>query len=152
MVKLIIVGVWGALISVITFVALSQSQIFADGSGLEATAPKIVSISTGIMRVPIMADQMPSGYVLLDLDVEYDRQPLADMAGKFQSIAIDEAFRAVYENMSIDYKNAKKTDLSGLLKIIGERLNKRLSSGAVKELRIKEFMFVPPRNAPKRQL
>lgn len=145
MVKLILIGVWGALVSVGSFVALSQLKIFFPDSTAETSAPKIELLSTGMLRVPIMAGDAPSGYVLINLDVDYDAHAVASMMSKFQSIAVDEAFRTIYENMSIDFKTAKKTDLTGLLTTIGDRLNQRVGAGTVKELRIKEFMFVAPR-------
>ena len=147
--KLILFGIWAVLVSVGTFMGLSHFNLFAATSSAETSAPKIESMSTGLMRVPIMAGEVPKGYVLLDLEIDYDSQPIASIAGKFQGIAVDEAFRAVYESVSVDFNVAKKTDLSALLTTIGENLNKRVGLGTVKEVRIKEFMFVPPRSGQK---
>ena len=79
--------------------------------------------------------------MLVNLDIDYDADVVASMISKFQSIAVDEAFRTIFEKMSIDFKTAKKTDLSELLTTIKEQLNTRVGAGAVTELRIKEFMF-----------
>ncbi len=135
--------------SVGTFMGLSHFNVFAATPSAETSGPKMETASTGLMRVPIMAGELPRGYVLLDLEIDYDSQPIASIQSKFHGIAVDEAFRAVYESVSVDFKVAKKTDLSALLTTIGERLNKRVGSGTVKEVRIKEFMFVPPRSGQK---
>jgi hypothetical protein len=152
MINLILVGVWGAVVSAISFAVLSQFNMFSPDSSGQVSAPKIEFLSTGMLRVPIMAGDVPSGYVLVNLDIDYDAHIVASMINKFQSIAVDEAFRTIFENMSIDFKTAKKTDLSELLTTIKEQLNTRVGAGAVTELRIKEFMFVPPRSAEKRRL
>ncbi|MBY0226805.1 MAG: hypothetical protein K2Q28_13450 [Hyphomicrobium sp.] len=152
MINLILVGVWGALISVISFVGLSHINMFSPDPSGQVSAPKIEFLSTGMLRVPIMAGDAPTGYVLINLDIDYDAHVVASMISKFKSIAVDEAFRTIFETMSVDFKTAKKTDLSELLTTIKDQLNTRVGTGAVTELRIKEFMFVPPRSAQKRQL
>lgn len=152
MINLILVGTWGAVVSAISFVVLSQFNMFSLDTAGHVSAPKMEFLSTGMLRVPIMAGDAPSGYVLINLDIDYDAQVVANMSSKFQSIAVDEAFRTVFETMAIDFKSAKKTDLSGLLTTIKDQLNTRVGAGAVTELRIKEFMFVPPRGAQKQRL
>jgi hypothetical protein len=152
MINLILVGGWGAVVSAVSFLVLSQLNMFSPDTTGQVSAPKIELLSTGMLRVPIMAGDVPSGYVLVNLDIEYDAHAVASVISKLQSVAVDEAIRTIFEDMSIDFKTAKKTDLSGLLLTMRDRLNTRLGAGAVSELRIKEFMFVPPRSAPKRRL
>jgi hypothetical protein len=147
MLKLLGVGIWSVLVTLATFFALDQMHIFDQQVVEVENKPKIETATTNMMRVPIMTAEKPAGFALLDLSIDYDATILGAAAPKFQSIAIDEAFRAVYDSVGIDYKSAKKTDLTGLLREIGERLNKRLGEGVVTEIRVKEFMFVPPRTA-----
>jgi hypothetical protein len=146
MVKLIAVGVWGVLVSFGSFFALSHFGVFA-GNAEKDPKSTIASISTNVMRVPIMAGQMPKGYALVDLDIDFDADLAHEITGKLPSLAVDEAFRAIYDSVSIDFAKANKTDLSALLASIGDRLNTRVGASIVKEIRIKEFMFVPPRSA-----
>ncbi len=147
MLKLLGIGVWSALVTLAAFFAVEHFQLFnAHPVELEKT-PKIETATTNMLRVPIMTGEKAAGFALLDLSIDYDAAILGAASAKFQSIAIDEAFRAVYDSVGIDFKSAKKTDLTGLLRDIGERLNKRLGEGVVTEIRVKEFMFVPPRKA-----
>ncbi len=145
MLKLLSVGLWSILVLVGTYFGANHFKLFSAETSASAKEPKIETITTSTMRVPIMSEDKAVGYALLDLSIDYDAALLGAASDKFKDVAVDETFRAVYEAVGIDFKRARKTDLTGLLKEIGERLNKRLGDGTVKEIRVKEFMFVPPR-------
>jgi hypothetical protein len=128
-----------------SFLGADHFQIFHPESAEAEKQPRIETVMTGTMRVPIMSDNKAIGYAVLDLSIDYDAASLGAGADNFKDVAVDETFRTVYEAVGVDFKKAKKTDLTGLLKELGERLNRRLGENLVREVRVKEFMFVPPR-------
>jgi hypothetical protein len=146
MVKLVVIGLWGILVTAGSLFAMSRFDVFG-GSTQHEPKSTITTISTNVMRVPIMAGEKPKGYALVNLDIDFDAEAAREVIGKLPSLAVDEAFRAVYDSVAIDFEKAEKTDLSALLAAIGERLNKRVGVSIVKEIRIKEFMYVPPRTS-----
>jgi len=147
MLKLILIGVWSVVVTAGTYAAVTGLGLLDFLAAREEVASRIETRATNVMRVPIMAEEKPAGYVLLDLGIDYDAAATASLSGKVADIAVDESFRAVYESVAVDFRQAKKTDLTALLKDIGDRLNRRIGEGAVKEIRVKEFMFVPPRKS-----
>lgn len=146
MVKSIALGVWAVLVSFVTLFGLTHFEVFSAKVGDEQASAVIETFATSVMRVPIMTSEKPIGYVLLNLDIDFDRHSARAIVDKLPSIAVDEVFRSVYESVAIDFSKAKKTDLAGLLRLIGERLNTRVGEGTIKEIRVREFMFVPPRS------
>ena len=145
MIRILAAGLWGVLVaSGVNFLAIKM-ELFSPAHSSNPEAPKVETVITGIMRVPIMANETPSGYVLLDLSIDYDATTASAFASKMKSIAIDEAFRAVYEKSAADFRDARKSDLSALLNEIGQRIDKRIGTSAIKDVRINEFMFAPPR-------
>ena len=145
MIRMLAAGLWGVLVaSGANFLAVKM-ELFSPTHSSNPDAPKVETVVTGIMRVPIMANETPSGYVLLDLSIDYDANTASAFASKIKSIAVDEAFRTVYEKSAADFRDAKKSDLSALLSEIGQRIDKRIADGTIKDVRINEFMFAPPR-------
>ena len=147
MIRMLAVGLWGVLVATIANFFAVRMDIFSPGHPAAPGVPRIETIATSIMRVPIMANEVPDGYVLIDLSIDYDATAVAAVSGKMKSIAVDEAFRVVYEKAAADFRNARKADLDALLKDIGERIDRRIGSGVVKDVRINEFMFAPPRRS-----
>lgn len=147
MIKLILMGLWGALLTAAGFLLTDNYKLFESAATHAESQVKLDTVTTNVMRVPIMANEKPSGYVLLDLAIDYDAVAAAAFASKMKSIAVDEAFRAVYESVSVDFRHAKKTDLTALLKEVGTRLNTRLGKDIVKEVRVNEFLFAPSRSS-----
>jgi len=145
MIRMLAAGLWGVLVaSGANFLAVKM-ELFSPTHSSNTDAPKVETVVTGIMRVPIMANETPSGYVLLDLSIDYDANTASAFASKMKSIAVDEAFRTVYEKSAADFRDARKSDLSALLSEIGQRIDKRIGSSTIKDVRINEFMFAPPR-------
>lgn len=145
MIRMLAAGLWGVLVaSGANFLAVKMELVSPTHSS-NPDAPKVETVVTGIMRVPIMANETPSGYVLLDLSIDYDANTASAFASKMKSIAVDEAFRTVYEKSAADFRDARKSDLSALLSEIGQRIGKRIGSSTIKDVRINEFMFAPPR-------
>ncbi|MDX2308851.1 MAG: hypothetical protein NW216_11480 [Hyphomicrobium sp.] len=147
MLKLAGLGVWGIAMTVGGYVIVKELDRIGSGSvnAADHTAPE--TIVTDVMRVPIMAGAMPAGYVLLDLSIDVDGKTAAGFAGKLKSIAVDEAFRTVYETASIDFRKAQKSDLTSMLDEIGKRIDARVGAGGVEDIRINEFMYAPPRHS-----
>ena len=145
MLKVVGVGLLSIFLVIATFVGADHFQIFHAEIANSEKEPIIETVMTGTMRVPIMSDDRAIGYAVLDLSIDFDAASLGAGADKFKDIAVDETFRTVYEAVGVDFKKAKKTDLTGLLKELGEKLNGRLGENVVREVRVKEFMFVPPR-------
>ncbi|MEZ5899407.1 MAG: hypothetical protein R3D51_07920 [Hyphomicrobiaceae bacterium] len=147
MMKMLAAGLWGVAVATATGVVSDRLGLFLPPQSSGATVEQTETIVTGIMRVPIMANENPAGYVLLDLSIDYDVGATEALAGKMKSIAIDESFRAVYEKSAADFRDARKSDLNGLLKEIGHRIDGRIAIHAIKDVRINEFMFAPPRKS-----
>jgi len=147
MIRTLAAGLWGVVVATATGLVSDRFGLFSAPQSSGAAVEKTETIVTGIMRVPIMANENPAGYVLLDLSIDYDAGATQAFAGKMKSIAIDESFRAVYEKAAADFRDARKSDLNGLLKEISDRIDGRIAIHAIKDVRINEFMFAPPRKS-----
>lgn len=143
MIRYIIVGVWGVLVTCATVFAANHFGLVGKlTSHGEAPKAKIESMHINPMRVPIMAEGKVGGYVLLALSVAFDSAKGKEVDRKLADVVTDEAFREVYEAIGIDFAKSSKTDLTGLLARIGSRADARLGGGIISEVLVREFSYV----------
>ena len=82
MIRTLAAGLWGVVVATATGLVSDRFGLFLPPQSSGATADKTETIVTGIMRVPIMANENPAGYVLLDLSIDYDAGATQAFAGK----------------------------------------------------------------------
>jgi hypothetical protein len=143
MVKLIFVGVWACLITLASSYAASAWKASQEKAATAALAiPNVEYKKTKEFTVPKVADGAIQGYVIAELSYSLDPAAPKELAGPLETILLDEAFRYIYADDSIDFNNMKKYDLQKMTKTLAQNVNVRLNGSVVKDVTIQEFNYM----------
>jgi hypothetical protein len=141
--KLLLGGVWVCAVT-------SASVYFASWNAGGASAPTEEAYLKGIdyvktrqITVPRIADGKIQGYVIARFVFTVDAMAVRQLAVPPEVFVVDEAFRAIYADDKLDFEDLQKVDLSGLTRMITERVNERVQPSLVEETLIEQFDYVP---------
>jgi hypothetical protein len=146
-VQTLLIGLWICFVSLAStyagaYLKTHPFAVFSKGShGLEIRRVKPIT-------VPIISGGTLKGYVSAEFSFLKDDLHKREGALDPESYFMDEAFRLIYSDNTIDFNNIEKFDLAGLTKKITERVNERLGRAVVKETLVKSFAFVPREDVP----
>ncbi|MFE1602424.1 hypothetical protein [Methylobacterium sp. ID0610] len=141
--RVIVTGVW---ICVITL--LSCYGVVTWGAGLFARKeePYFEGLQYQKLRainVPIIAEGALQGYVVTTMVFTADAKLLHTLAVPPSSFVIDEAFRQIYGDASLDFRRVAKYNINKRLTEIRNKVNERLGAEVVKDVLVEDFNFVP---------
>lgn len=150
MIKIIVAGVWALV------VALGASFLAVSWQGGAATPPAqaakandkgghgggLETVRTRMISVPVIRSGGVQGYVMAQFTFSGEAKALKYLPVKADVVVIDEAFKAIYSEDSIDFRNLKKQDLPDLGKRITEAANKRFGSHIIADIFVQELNYV----------
>jgi len=154
MIKLLVVGIWvcavtlGSIYVAATWrssPAQQPAQEHHDSGGVDHLKARVIS-------VPIIAESAVQGYVVAQFVFALDSKLAKSLPIKPEPLLLDEAFRTVYADESIDFRRFRRQDLTALSKKILVGANKRLGSQVVRDVLIQELNYVPKEEARGRAL
>lgn len=144
MIKMLIAGVWVCVVTLASaYAAVSwymPRPAEADGQKSHANTD---AVRSRMISVPVIADGALQGYVVAQFVFNVDGKVMKAMALKPDLFLVDEAFKTIYAEETIDFRQIKKQDLPRLSKKIAENVNKRLGSRLVEDVLIQEFNYLP---------
>jgi hypothetical protein len=150
MIKLIASCVW---ISLLTSAA-AYATIFVSGIHAVSPPPKEQSSSPAMeykklpaISIPMIADGAVQGYVVAELGYTYDQNAKAPIPP--DAYLLDETFRKVYSDTTIDFRHLEKYDVNGMTRYLAQRVNQRLHAAVVKDVLVQAMNFVPKSDIPK---
>lgn len=94
------------------------------------------------LTVPIVQEGALQGYVIVQLAYMVDAAALKAAAVDPEPFLLDEAFRQIYGDSSIDFRRLEKYDVDRLKRALDRSLPARIGADAVKEVLIHEFNYV----------
>jgi len=100
------------------------------------------AIETRMISVPVVADNAVQGYVMAQFAFIVDGKVMEHLAIKPDVFLVDEAFKAIFEGGSIDFRRFKKQDLRGLTKEIAGNVNKRLGVRLINDVLVQELNYI----------
>jgi len=109
----------------------------SDSSGEAAEYKKLP-----VINVPMIADGAVQGYVVAELGYTYN-QALMKEAVPPDVYLLDEAFRKIYSDTTLDFRHLEKYDVDGLTKDLAQKVNQRLHANVVKDVLLQELNFFP---------
>lgn len=149
MIKMIIAGVWVCLVTLGAAFGAFQWQANAKPQDADKKAINVnkEAVRTRMISVPMILEGALQGYVMAQLTFTIDSKINKEMPIKAQEYLLDEAFKVIYSEGSIDFRNAKKQDLGGLTKKIADNANKRFGVPLVDDVLIQELNYLPKEQA-----
>jgi hypothetical protein len=59
-----------------------------------------------------------------------------------EAFVVDEAFRSIYGDQKLDFKNLARYDLTRFAQTVREQVNKRLQAEVLQEVLVQDFNYV----------
>jgi flagellar basal body-associated protein FliL len=144
MIKLIASCAWVCLLTA----AAGYSAVFikldhAAASAPEASAPGAMEYKKlPPINVPMIADGAVQGYVVAELGYTYTPD-LSKAPVPPDVYLLDEAFRTIYADTTLDFHHLERYDVNGLTRKLAQRVNQRLHMPVVKDVLVQELNFFP---------
>lgn len=148
MTKPLMLALWACLVTLGSTYAGMQWRLHRSAPQAEhaekATIHKVRPIT-----VPIIANGALKGYVSAEFNFVGADENGHDGEAEAESFFMDEAFRLIYSDTTIDFTDLRKSDLSALTVRLTENVNKRIGRSAVKETLLRNFNFVSRDDMPR---
>ncbi|MEI2385834.1 flagellar basal body-associated FliL family protein [Breoghania sp. JC706] len=93
------------------------------------------------INVPVIEDGRLQGYVVAQFVFTADAAALARVPVPPHPFIVDEAFRLIYEDRSLDFNHLERYDLENLKEQIRERVNARMKGPFIREVLVEEFNY-----------
>jgi hypothetical protein len=102
------------------------------------------------VNVPRIKDGVIKGYAVMLLSYTVDLSALRVAAMAPDSILVDEAFRYVYSDDTIDFDHLDRFDFAKMSKALVGAVNARVKSDVVVDVGVQEFTYEPISDAHRR--
>ena len=143
MIKLLMIGVWACVVTVGTSLGISYWMETAAALPAKQEHPEgLVYEKTKVINVPMIADGSVQGYIVAQLVFTADAKVLRQLPVPPEPFVVDEAFRGIYGDPKLDFKNLARYDLAQFAQTVRTQVNKRLQIDAVKDVLVQDFNYV----------
>ncbi|WP_395175706.1 hypothetical protein [Roseibium alexandrii] len=143
MIKMLVAGVWMSIAMLISgygtakFIS-AQNQT----SNQEETAYVGLDYETlKPVNVPILFEGALQGYVVAKLVFTADGDTLRKLPVPPHPFLVDEAFRALYADETLDFRSLERYDLDGLTEHLKTVTNQRIGQKVVQDVLVEEFNY-----------
>jgi hypothetical protein len=107
----------------------------------EAATPQ-QSEKTRAISVPIIENGVVQGYIVTQLTYTIDPKLASKVTVAPEDFLLDEAFRRLYSDTSIDFHHLERYDIAKLKTDLIQATNARLGVNLIKNILIEDFNFV----------
>ncbi len=140
--KVILVGLWVAVVAL--GAAYGVAMALPPPGAAKADAPvKLEAQKTRVISVPMIADGTPQGFVTMQFAYTVDADLLKSVKVPPEIYLIDNVFRTVYSDPTLDFRHLEQYDVNKLIARVTQATNERLGVPLVKDILIDSFAFVP---------
>ena len=150
MIKIVLVGFWACLTTLATGYAISHLREASAKPQLAAAASPRETKKTKEINVPKIRDGVVKGYVVAQLSYVVDSAALKKSQIPPDAFVVDEAFRYLYDDKTIDFDHMDAFDLDKMRKALIKNVNARLNAEVVLDMGIQEFTFLSAAQAKQR--
>jgi hypothetical protein len=143
MMKLLITGIWACLVTVGTSFGISYWKETAAALPANQDQPEgLVYEKIKVINVPMIADGSVQGYIVTQLVFTANAKVLRQLPVPPEPFVVDEAFRMIYGDQKLDFKNLGRYDLTQFAQTVRAQVNKRLQTEALQEVLVQDFNYV----------
>jgi hypothetical protein len=143
MIKAILIGV--AAVAAVIAGEMGTDKVLAmrEARSSAAVARTTEARKTHEINVPRIKDGLIKGYAVMLLSYTVDLNALKTAAMAPDSILVDEAFRYVYNDDTIDFDHLDRFDFVQMSKALVAAINARVKSDVVVDVGVQEFTYEP---------
>jgi hypothetical protein len=150
MIKIILVGFWACLTTLAAGYAMSHLREASTKSPIAAAASPRELKKTREINVPKIRDGAVKGYIVAELSYVVDSAAVKKNPLPPDAFIVDEAFRYIYDDNTIDFDHLDAFDLAKMTKALIKNVNARLNAEVVVDMGIQEFTFLSAAQAKQR--
>jgi hypothetical protein len=143
MIKAVFIGVAAAAAAIAAEVGTDKVLAMREARSAVAAGRATEARKTHEINVPRIKDGAVKGYAVMLLSYTVDLSALRSAAMAPDSILVDEAFRYVYNDDTIDFDHLDRFDLAKMSKALARAVNARVKADVVVDVGVQEFTYAP---------
>ena len=143
MIRLFLTGAWVCVITLAA--AYGISQWVASGGKLMTRKDYLEGLEyekTRVINIPMISEGIVQGYISAQFVFTVDAKTMRQLTVPPDPFIVDEAFRRIYSEERVDFKNMRKQELAPLLKAIKQDVNARMQANIVQDILVEEFNYI----------
>jgi len=143
MIKAVVIGIAATAAAIAAEVGTDKVQAPREAHSAAAAGRATEARKTHEINVPRIKDGAIKGYAVMLLSYTVDLGALRAAAMAPDSILVDEAFRYVYNDDTIDFDHLDRFDLAKMSKALARAVNARVKADVVVDVGVQEFTYAP---------
>jgi hypothetical protein len=143
MIKAVLIGLAASVAAIAAEVGTDKVIAMRDARSASAAGRATEARKTHEINVPRIKDGAVKGYAVMLLSYTVDLGALKAAAMTPDSILVDEAFRYVYNDDTIDFDHLDRFDLAKMSKALVQAVNARVKAEVVVDVGVQEFTYAP---------
>ena len=143
MIKAVFIGAAAAAAAIAAEVGTDKVLAVREAHSAMAPGRATEARKTHEINVPRIKDGAVKGYAVMLLSYTVDLSALRSAAMAPDSILVDEAFRYVYNDDTIDFDHLDRFDLAKMSKALARAVNARVKADVVVDVGVQEFTYAP---------
>jgi hypothetical protein len=143
MIKAVFIGLAATAAAIAAEVGTDKVQALREVHSAAAVGGATEARKTHEINVPRIKDGAIKGYAVMLLSYSVDLSALRAAAMAPDSILVDEAFRYVYSDDTIDFDHLDRFDLAKMSKALVRAVNARVKADVVVDVGVQEFTYAP---------
>ncbi|MDH7798671.1 MULTISPECIES: hypothetical protein [unclassified Beijerinckia] len=142
MIKIVLAGIWGCAVMMMSSYGITYWQTHGKVPAGEEAVSGIEYRKVRPLSVPLLSEGVIQGYIVVQFVFTADARVLKESPVPLEIYLLDEAFRLIYSDEALSFKQTERYDLAGLAKALTEKLRVRLKGDLVKEVLVDQFNYV----------
>ncbi|HTZ66153.1 MAG TPA: hypothetical protein VMB83_01550 [Roseiarcus sp.] len=143
MIKGVVIGLVAVAAAIVGEMGADKVLALREARSAAPAARATEARKTHEINVPRIKDGAVKGYAVMLLSYTVDLGALKTAAMAPDSILVDEAFRYVYNDDTIDFDHLDRFDLAKMSKAIARAVNGRVKSDVIVDVGVQEFTYAP---------
>jgi hypothetical protein len=143
MIRLLLTGLWVSILTAGASYAVAYWK--ESGSLLPQKEEYIDGLQyhkTRVLSVPMIENGSVQGYIITQFVYTVDARIMQQLQVPPDPFVVDEAFRKIYADERLDFRNLARYDLSILTTGIKQRVNERMQADIVQDVLLEDFNYV----------
>jgi hypothetical protein len=143
MIKAIIFGLAATAAAIAAEAGTDKVLALRDARSAAPVTRATEARKTHEINVPRIKDGAIKGYAVMLLSYTLDLNALRTAAMAPDSILVDEAFRYVYGDDTIDFDHLDRFDIAKMSEAVARAVNARVKSDVIVDVGVQEFTYAP---------
>ena len=143
MIRLLLIGLWVCILTA----GASYAVVYMGENGSllpqrEEYLDGLQYLKTRVLSIPMVENGSVRGYIVAQFVYTVEGRTMHQLTVPPEPFLVDEAFRKIYADDSMDFRKLARYDLSVLTASIKQRVNERMHGDVVKDVLVEDFNYV----------